>query len=85
MILSGIMQIYDIARVCHEANKAFLETQGDYSHVEFDAASDKHKDAAVELVKYILANPVHLTIIGFDLGYKLFIFGPLTNGLKHLL
>lgn len=41
------MTLDDIARVCHEANRAYCETLGDTSQVPFDAAPQWQKDSAL--------------------------------------
>jgi hypothetical protein len=50
-------EVENIARVCHEANRALCLTQGDLSQPEWDAAPDWQKQSAVEGVKFHLANP----------------------------
>lgn len=37
-------QLQQIAKVCHEANKAYCETLGDYSQPEWEAAPAWQKD-----------------------------------------
>ena len=51
------MDIYDIARVCHEANRAFCETQSDYSQKEWCEAPSWQRDSAYNEVKFNLDNP----------------------------
>lgn len=46
-------QIEQIARVAHEANRAYCETLGDTSQVPFDAAPGWQKQSAVEGVRGI--------------------------------
>lgn len=47
----------DIARVCHETNKAFCETIGDNSQTSWDFAPQWQKDSARKGVEFNLANP----------------------------
>lgn len=51
------MKIEDIARICHEANKALCESHGDLSQDPYDAAPTWQKDSAVNGVKFHLDNP----------------------------
>lgn len=51
------MNIEDIAKICHEANKAFCESVNDYSQSHWDFAPDWQKQSAINGVEYNLANP----------------------------
>lgn len=44
----------DIARACHEANKALCEAYGDYSQVDYDAAPAWQKKAIMNGVEFHL-------------------------------
>jgi hypothetical protein len=46
-----------IAVVCHEANRALCEAQGDTSQVPWDQAPDWQKESAIKGVEFSLANP----------------------------
>jgi hypothetical protein len=46
-----------IAKVCHEANKAYCETFGDYSQPKWEDAPDWQKESAINGVKFHLDNP----------------------------
>lgn len=46
-----------IARVCHEANRAYCMAMGDFSIGTWDMAPQWQKDSAIEGVKDVLANP----------------------------
>jgi len=46
-----------IAKVCHEANKAYCETIGDMSQVSWAEAPDWQKESAVKGVEFCIANP----------------------------
>lgn len=46
-----------IARVCHEANKAWCEANGDNSQKPWSEAEQWQRDSALKGVKFALANP----------------------------
>jgi hypothetical protein len=46
-----------IARVCHEANRAWCELTGDRSQKPWDAAEQWQRDSAIAGVKFAIANP----------------------------
>ena len=50
-------EIRNIAKVCHEANKAFCETLGDDSQVTWDEAGEHIKNSAVDGVMFHLEKP----------------------------
>lgn len=50
-------QIGDVARICHEANRAFCTINGDNSQLPWDEALDWQKQSAIEGVRFFLANP----------------------------
>jgi hypothetical protein len=45
----------DIARACHEANRALCETYGDYSQVSWDMAPAWQKKAMLEGIEFHLS------------------------------
>ena len=51
------MNIADIAKVCHEANRALCEVNGDNSQKEWYLASAWQQDSAVDGVVFRLQNP----------------------------
>jgi hypothetical protein len=51
------MNVEQIARVCHEANKAFCEGIYDFSQEHWDDAEQWQKDSAIAGVKYAIENP----------------------------
>lgn len=53
------MHAEDIARVAHEANRAFCEAHGDNSQVPWDQAPDWQKESAVEGVISVLVGRVN--------------------------
>ena len=51
------MNIESIAEVCHNVNKAYCESLGDFSQPEWKDAPDWQKDSAKKGVTYHLTNP----------------------------
>ena len=51
------MKAADIAKVCHEANKAYCESLGDLSQKHWDDAPDWQKESAISGVNFHLLNP----------------------------
>jgi len=51
------MQIQEIARVCHEANKAICEAFGDVSQKPWNAAEQWQRDSAIKGVLFAFENP----------------------------
>jgi hypothetical protein len=49
--------VEDVARVCHEANRAYCATLGDQSQLPWHEAPQWQRDSAVNGVQYHLANP----------------------------
>jgi len=45
-----------IARVCHEANKAYCESIGDSSQKSWESAEQWQRDSAIKGVEFCLAN-----------------------------
>jgi hypothetical protein len=50
------MKVEDIAKVCHEANRAFCQTLGDYSQPPWDEAPEWQRKSAIAGVKTIIEN-----------------------------
>lgn len=51
------MKTEEIAKVCHEANKAWCEANDDYSQKPWNEAEEWQRDSALKGVAYALANP----------------------------
>lgn len=49
--------VVSIARVAHEANRAYCASHGDYSQLQWESAPQWQRDSAIEGVKKHLANP----------------------------
>ena len=50
-------QILATAKVCHEANRAWCEVNGDYSQKKWEDAPEWQKNSAVKGVEFRIANP----------------------------
>lgn len=46
-----------LARLCHEANKLYCESMGDFSQVPWEEAPENTKESARNGVRFHLANP----------------------------
>lgn len=51
------MQIGAIAKLCHEANRAYCEHIGDFSQVPWDEAPDWQQESAIKGVEFVRNNP----------------------------
>lgn len=51
------MDVQSIARVCHEANRAYCQSIGDNSQLAWDEAPEWQKQSAENGVKFHLENP----------------------------
>lgn len=51
------MNIEQIARICHETNRAYCESIGDSSQKPWEWAEQWQRDSAIKGVEYALANP----------------------------
>lgn len=49
--------VKQIARVCHEANKGYCESLGDFSQVTWEDADRWQKESAIAGVQFCLENP----------------------------
>lgn len=47
----------DIAKICHEANRALCETQGDFSQVRWEDAPQWQRDSAIAGIKWRQEHP----------------------------
>lgn len=57
LIPANIESNAHLARICHEANKAWCELNGDYSQVPWCEARQDLKDSAISGVAFVRANP----------------------------
>lgn len=57
MSVSFIMSITQIARLCHEANKAYCHSLGDMSQPPWEEAPAWQKESAIAGVRAVLLNP----------------------------
>lgn len=51
------MHIDEIARVCHEVNRAICEAAGDHSQEPWDQAEQWQRDSAIKGVQFAVQNP----------------------------
>lgn len=51
------MKINDVAKLCHEANRALCETQGDISQPKWEDAPEWQVNSAIKGVQFHLDNP----------------------------
>lgn len=51
------MKIKDIARICHETNKAYCQAIGDDSQLSWEDAPEWQKESAIKGVEFVFANP----------------------------
>lgn len=51
------INIEKIARTCHEVNKVYCESIGDFTQVHWDDCPDWQKESAMNGVKYMIDNP----------------------------
>ena len=51
------MTLVQIAKVCHEVNKAYCEALGDISQPTWDAAPDWQRQSAIDGVNFHISNP----------------------------
>lgn len=50
-------QVIDIAKVCHQANKAWCEANNDFTQQNWEDAEEWQQDSAIAGVKFRLDNP----------------------------
>lgn len=50
-------KIIKIAKVCHQANKAWCESNGDFSQKDWDEAEEWQRQSAIKGVLFKLENP----------------------------
>lgn len=51
------MNIEQVAKVCHEVNRAYCQSIGDHSQVEWENAPEWQKSSAINGVKFHIDNP----------------------------
>ncbi len=55
--MKSTLNVIDIARVCHEANRALCASLGDYSQPAWNEAPNWQMDSAVDGVHFHMSNP----------------------------
>jgi hypothetical protein len=78
------MIIEDIAKICHQANKALCQIHGDHSQLDWESASMWQHDAAINGVKFHLDNPTALPQASHEAWIKEkvrngWVYGPVKN------
>jgi hypothetical protein len=53
-----MLTVHDIAKICHQTNKAFCQTIGDSSQDDWSLAPQWQKESAVAGVIYLMKNPL---------------------------
>lgn len=54
------MNVKDVAKICHNVNKAFCEAYGDMSQPDWNVAPAWQKESAIDGVRYHLEHPTAL-------------------------
>lgn len=70
------MEIYGIARVCHQANKAWCEFNGDYTQKDWNECEQWQVESAYRGVEFRIKNPAS----GIDAQHKAWIEDKIANG-----
>jgi len=52
------MKEEDVAKICHQANKAYCESLGNYSHNDWDKSPDWQKKSAIRGVNFHHDHPI---------------------------
>lgn len=50
------MKVKDVARICHETNRAYCESLGDFSQSPWDLTPETIQQSAIDGVRYHLSN-----------------------------
>ena len=51
------MNVEQIARVCHAANREFCRTNGDFSQQPWEETDESHRHSTINSVEFALSNP----------------------------
>lgn len=51
------MNIQEIAKICHDANRAYCQTIGDYSQLPWEDCPDWQRESAIKGVEFNVASP----------------------------
>lgn len=65
-----VLSEVDIAKVCHQVNKAYCESQGDYSQLHWDEAPSWQQGSAISGVFFHINNPDSLPSSGHESWLK---------------
>lgn len=85
--LKDALLITQIARVCHEANRAWCEANGDTTQKGWDDAEDWQKVAALKGVTFLMKNPDAPASTTHDEWSEAkvadgWVYGPVKDGVK---
>jgi len=83
------MQVVDVAKICHEANKAYCETLGDFSQPDWEGAPEWQRSSAIKGVEFNIKNPTAPASASHDCwleqkkaeGWE---YGPIKDPIKKL-
>lgn len=51
------MTVAELARICHEANKALCESVGDFTQKHWEEAEDWQRESSIKGVEFAIENP----------------------------
>lgn len=51
------MRVIDVAKICHQANKAYCQALGDNSQEDWEFSPEWQRDSAMQGVRFAIANP----------------------------
>lgn len=57
-LYDNIEKIWNVAKICHEANRAYCEGIGDNSQVSWGDAPEEIRQSAIDGVKFHMANDI---------------------------
>ena len=72
------MELHEIAKICHEVNKAYCESLGDMSQPSWDDAPDWQRESAMNGVLFHIQNPN----VGPDASHANWLAEKMANGWK---
>ena len=81
------MKTQEIARICHQANKAYCESIGDTTQLDWESAPQWQRDSAVSGVNFVLSNLDAPASANHDAWLKAkvddgWVFGPVKDAIK---
>ncbi|MCC6798304.1 MAG: hypothetical protein IT366_24540 [Candidatus Hydrogenedentes bacterium] len=82
------MRIVDVARICHEANRAYCLSAGEpWTEANWNNAAQEVRDSAIAGVKFRLANPGALPSAQHDQWFETkkaqgWVYGPVKDAMQ---